>query len=66
MIFAFYPANNIWCLPTTPPEIEMDMPVFEGGEGCKIYVPTSSVDAYKAAGGWSYYAGVIEGYDFTE
>ena len=31
---------------------------------CKIYVPTASVDAYKAADGWSSYADAIVGYDF--
>ena len=30
----------------------------------KIYVPTESVDAYKAAPYWSDYASAIEGYDF--
>ena len=37
-------------------------------KGCKnlstIYVPTSSVDAYKTAYGWSDYADYIVGYDF--
>ena len=32
--------------------------------GCKIYVPSNSVDAYKAASGWKEYASDIEGYDF--
>lgn len=31
---------------------------------CKIYVPTTSVDAYKAAEGWSSYADAIVGYEF--
>lgn len=30
----------------------------------KIYVPTASVDAYKAASYWKNYAGAIYGYDF--
>ena len=30
----------------------------------KIYVPTSSVSAYKSASGWSSYASIIEGYNF--
>ena len=38
---------------------------FEGvSADCKIYVPTASVDAYKAAEGWSSYADAIVGYDF--
>ena len=32
--------------------------------GCTIYVPTESVDAYKAAEYWSEYADYIVGYDF--
>lgn len=32
--------------------------------GCNIYVPTESVEAYKSADGWSYYASYIVGYDF--
>ena len=31
----------------------------------KIYVPAESVDAYKAANGWSEYADAIEPYDFS-
>ena len=30
----------------------------------KIYVPHNSVEAYKAADGWSDYASYIEGYNF--
>lgn len=32
--------------------------------GRKIYVPTASVEAYKAASYWSYDADAIVGYDF--
>lgn len=32
--------------------------------GCKIYVPTASVSAYKAASHWSDYASYIVGYEF--
>jgi hypothetical protein len=32
--------------------------------GCTIYVPTSSVEAYKTSEGWSDYAKYIIGYDF--
>ena len=32
--------------------------------GRLIYVPRASVDAYKAADGWSDYANYIVGYDF--
>lgn len=32
--------------------------------GCKIYVPTESVEAYKTAKYWNSYASSIVGYDF--
>lgn len=39
--------------------------VFDGNAlGRKIYVPTSSVDTYKAADNWKDYVNDIEGYDF--
>lgn len=52
---------KVYCKPTTPP--------LAGGyifsdTGCTIYVPTDSVDDYKAAEGWSEYSDRIEGYDF--
>ena len=40
---------------------------YDGGYkpiGCKIYVPTASVNAYKSALGWSSYASYIEGHNF--
>ena len=42
---------------TTPPSVTSD--VFDGTPS-HIYVPASSVDAYKAADGWSTYSSVIE------
>ena len=49
--------------PTTPPTIHPQ--AFNGNApGRKIYVPRSSVEAYKSATGWSMYAKDIEGYDF--
>ncbi len=73
---AFYACSNlttVCCKATTPPLLGKD--VFKhnaytgnGYEsvnvGCKIYVPRNSVEAYKAADGWSDYAAYIEGYDF--
>lgn len=60
--------TEVYCKATTPPT---------GGEymfsyyylgykpiGCYIYVPTTSVSAYKAASYWSSYANYIVGYDF--
>lgn len=70
--YAFYACRNlknVYCKATTPPAINRS----NGGvwaafnnnaSGRKIYVPTESVDAYKAADGWSDYADSIVGYDF--
>lgn len=69
---AFYCCDNlssIYCKCATPPTLgEM---VFDANDGeadipinCTIYVPTASVEAYKAATYWSKYASRIEGYDF--
>ena len=45
--------------PTTPPVISSD--TFSGDiSNCPIYVPAESVDAYKAASGWSTYASRIQ------
>ena len=49
----------------TPPTLDPN--VFQNtqmGALVKIYVPTASVDAYKAAAVWSSYADKREGYDF--
>ena len=68
---AFYGCTSlkeVYCKPTTPPTGDNNMfSYYDGGYkpiGCKIYVPTASVDAYKAAQYWSSYASYIEGYDF--
>ena len=56
---------EVYCKPTTPPSGGNYM--FEDNAvGRKIYVPTESVNAYKAAAGWSDYASAIVGYDFSE
>ena len=72
--YAFYESTslqNVYLKPTTPPSIGTmafcykknaysgDFPPIPN---LKIYVPTSSVDAYKSA--WSTYSSIIEGYDF--
>ncbi|MBQ2032784.1 MAG: leucine-rich repeat domain-containing protein, partial [Alistipes sp.] len=62
--------TRVDCYPQTPPtmilnEISSQYRQFEDvSADCKIYVPTASVDAYKAAEGWSSYADKIVGYDF--
>ena len=52
----------VYCKATTPPSFSR----FYSAklDDLKIYVPTSSVNAYKAASGWSNYADKIVGYDF--
>ncbi len=54
----------IYCKATVPPT--MSQYSFENmTASVKIYVPTASVDAYKAAEGWKDYAGQIVGRDFS-
>ena len=62
--------KEVYCHSTTPPiaiRIDPKWSAFNGNaSGRKIYVPTASVDAYKAADGWSEYADAIEPYNFAE
>ncbi len=55
--------TSVYCKPTTPPRGGEDM-FDDNASGRKIYVPTASVDAYKAKLYWSDYADYIKGYDF--
>ena len=57
---AFYNCNsltNITVEATTPPTLGHDA---FGFTNCPIYVPSGSVDVYKAANEWSYYASRIQ------
>ncbi|MBQ5752929.1 MAG: hypothetical protein IIV91_01810, partial [Alistipes sp.] len=55
--------KKVYCKPTTPPSLGSS--VFDGNaSGKRIYVPTASVDAYKAATRWSSYASAIYPYEF--
>ena len=54
---------NVYCNATNPPACDSGMFNYNA-LGRKIYVPTASVEAYKAAKGWSEYADDIVGYDF--
>ncbi len=57
--------KKVYCKPTTPPTGGYFM--FDNNvSGRRIYVPTASVDAYKAASCWENYADYIEPYEFTE
>lgn len=54
-----YKTSNITCFAVNPPVLGVD--VFKGRWIEAIYVPISSVEAYKTADGWSRYADVIVG-----
>ena len=63
--YAFYECSsltNVYSKPTTPPTLGAT--VFSSDYIPSIHVPQASVDAYKAASGWSDYASKIVGYDF--
>lgn len=65
---AFYGCSkltSLYCKATIPPTL--DRYVFSGDSSDRIiYVPTESVEAYKAAANWSTYADSIVGYDFED
>ena len=54
--------TGIYCKPTIPPTLNALS--IENPTHRKIYVPTESVDTYKAAEGWKKYADNIIGYEF--
>ena len=61
--------SSVYCDSTTPPAGGNNMfSDYYYGEykpiGCTIYVPDTSVSAYKAATYWKSYASYIEGYEF--
>lgn len=63
--YAFYGCSSLTGLTiyaTTPPEMTdlMDGHQFDNTNNCPIYVPAASVNAYKAAAGWSAYANRIQ------
>ena len=72
--FAFYGCSSltsVYCKPTTPPSLgNLVFKYYNWNDsaqhniGCKIYVPTESVNAYKSAEYWSDYKDYIVGYDF--
>ena len=58
---AFYNCKSLTSVTVnalTPPKLGGS--VFDNTKGCPIYVPVESVDAYKAASGWSDYASRIQ------
>ena len=52
--------TSVYCKPTTPPTGGSEM-FHYNASGREIYVPAASVNAYKAAEGWSSYASAIVG-----
>jgi hypothetical protein len=66
--------KEVYCKPTTPPTggdymFSYYYYDYYGGEykkpiGCKIYVPAESVEAYKSAVDWKFYADYIKPYNF--
>lgn len=55
--FACRGLTSITCLAATPPTLGKNA---FSGTNCPIYVPAASVEAYKAASGWSDYSSRIE------
>ena len=65
--YAFYECSSltsVYCKSTTPPTGGGNYMFYSNAYDRKIYVPTNSVNAYKAAQYWSSYASDIVGYDF--
>ena len=66
--YAFFGCSSLttlYCKPETPPMLGDISSVFYNTSLSKIYVPASSVNAYKNASGWKNHADIIEGYDFS-
>ena len=56
--YSCYSLTSITVKSTTPPKVYGG--AFSNTNNCPIYVPSGSVDAYKAASGWSIYASRIQ------
>ncbi len=54
--------QNLYLKAIVPPKLSTS--AFDSNTTVTIYVPRTSVDAYKAAKGWSKYKDNIKGYDF--
>ena len=54
---------SVYCKSTIPPTGVYNM-FSNNASNRKIYVPAASIDAYKSANGWSYYADAIVAYNF--
>ena len=58
-----YNLTSVYCKATNPPTLSGD-PFSNNASDRKIYVPATSVTAYKNANNWSRYSDAIEGYTF--
>lgn len=56
--------ESVYCKPTTPPSPTDGGTFKDCNSNLKIYVPTASVNAYKASSAWSEYVDNFVGYDF--
>jgi peptide methionine sulfoxide reductase MsrB len=61
--------ESVYCPAIVPPTAKywsdyQQYAFHDNAQGRKIYVPAESVEAYKSASGWSYYADAIEGMNF--
>ncbi|MBP3565356.1 MAG: leucine-rich repeat domain-containing protein [Alistipes sp.] len=59
--------STVYCKPQNPPTLTNSQyggAFYNCASNLIIYVPTTSVDTYKAANGWKDYADKIEGYTF--
>lgn len=52
-------------IPPVPTSSDAKFFGYQPAANCKIYVPKGTVNAYKAANGWSRYASMIEEYPYT-
>ena len=55
--FGYTYLTSVTCLATTPPVLGTNVFI---SNNCTIYVPSASVEDYKAASGWSTYASKIQ------
>ena len=63
---AFYGCSklaSVYCKPTTPPYADSQI-FYNNASSRYIYVPATSVDAYKATSGWGTYSSYIKSYNF--
>lgn len=55
--------TTIYCKPIAPPTVDSFMSANDAAK-LNIYIHFESIDTYKTAEGWAWYANAIKGYDF--